>query len=73
MHAVETTQTPQPYLLYHKKIFLWCSTVMLRCLYDLHFGIDWQQQLLETRTQKSQFYPMCLMAEPVKFEFTDLC
>jgi hypothetical protein len=31
-----------------------------------------QQQLLETRTQKSQLCPMCVMAERVKFEFTDL-
>lgn len=31
-----------------------------------------QRQLLETRTQKSQPCPMCLMAERVKFEFTDL-
>lgn len=30
-----------------------------------------QQQLLETRTQKSHLCPMCLMAERVKFEFTD--
>lgn len=31
-----------------------------------------QQQLLETRTQKPQPCPMCVMAERVKFEFTDL-
>ena len=31
-----------------------------------------QQKLLETRTQKSQLCPMCVMAERVKFEFTDI-
>ena len=31
-----------------------------------------QQKLLETRTQNPQLCPMCVMAERVKFDFTDL-